>query len=169
MSLRRAWLLPLALLAAPLCAEEPVPAATEPAAAAAPFLWEVQGPKARHYLLGAVHMLPASSRPLPEALDAAYRATQALVVETDLEALTTPQVQGRMVGAARDDRKGGLQARVGKSLYAKLQKRAAALGMPTPVCADLRAWFCALALEMFPLQQAQFSPEFGIDHEYYDR
>ncbi|MGH8442161.1 MAG: TraB/GumN family protein [Nevskiaceae bacterium] len=168
MTRRASWLALLALLSAPLRAGDATPAPEAPAAAA-PFLWEVQGPKARHYLLGAVHLLPASSRPMPAALDAAYATTQALVVETDLEALVTPQVQGRMLGAAREDRKGGLQARIGKSLYAKLQKRAAALGMPTPVCADLRAWFCALALELYPLQQAQFSSEFGIDNEYYER
>ncbi|MGQ0586756.1 MAG: TraB/GumN family protein [Gammaproteobacteria bacterium] len=168
MRLRATWLL-LALLAAPLRAEEAAQAAPGAPAAAAPFLWEVQGPKARHYLLGSVHLLPPSSRPLPAALDAAYDATQALVVETDLEALAAPQAQAGMVGAAREDRKGGLQARIGKGLYAKLQKRAAALGMPTPVCAELRAWFCALAMELFPLQQAQFSVEFGIDREYYDR
>lgn len=133
----------------------------------APFLWEVQGASARHYLLGSVHLLPPSAMPLPAALDRAYAATQALVVETDLEALSSPEMQGRLLGAAREDRPGGLQGRIGKSLYRKLQLRAKALGMPTPVCAELRAWFCALALELYPLQQAQFSPEHGIDQHYF--
>jgi hypothetical protein len=135
--------------------------------AEAPFLWEVKGASARHYLLGSVHLLPPSAMPLPVALDRAYAATQALVVETDLEALSSPELQGRMLGAAREDRPGGLQGSIGKSLYRKLQARAKALGMPTPVCADLRAWFCALALELYPLQQAQFSPEHGIDQHYF--
>ena len=156
--------LALWLFGAPADAEGPAPAQVP---AAAPFLWEVAGPGANHFLLGSVHLLPPSARPLPVALDSAYAATQALVVETDLEALASPDVQGRMLGAAREDRPGGLQARIGKSLYRKLQARAGALGMPTPVCADLRAWFCALALELYPLQQAGFSTEYGIDHHYY--
>jgi len=146
----------------------PAPA-PQPPAATAPFLWEVQGPLAHHYLLGSVHVLPPESRPLPAALDAAYANTQALVVETDLAALASPDIQNRMLAAAREDRKGGLQARVGKKLFGKLQARAGALGMPTPVCAELRAWFCALALELYPLQQAQFSMEYGVDHEYFTR
>jgi uncharacterized protein YbaP (TraB family) len=147
---------------------EPAPPA-QPPAAAAPFLWEVQGPQARHYLLGSVHLLPPESRPLPAALDAAYANTRALVVETDIAALASPEVQNRMLAAAREDRKGGLQARIGKKLFGKLQARATELGMPTPVCAELRAWFCALALELYPLQQARFSMEHGIDHEYFTR
>jgi hypothetical protein len=143
-------------------------AAAEPAASPAPFLYEVTGPKARHYLLGSVHLLPASAVPPPPALDEAYGATQVLVVETDLDAVATPEVQGRMLGAARDDRAGGLEARIGKKLYGKLQARAKALGMPTPVCAELRAWFCALAIELHRLQQAGFSPAHGIDRRYFN-
>jgi uncharacterized protein YbaP (TraB family) len=142
--------------------------AAEPPASPAPFLYEVAGPKARHYLLGSVHLLPASAVPPPAALDAAYDATRVLVVETDLDAVGTPEMQGRMLGAARDDAAGGLEARIGKKLYRKLQARAKALGMPTPVCAELRAWFCALALELHRLQQAGFSPAHGIDRRYFN-
>lgn len=157
------WALPAALASG----AEPVPA---PAPAhAAPFLWEVPGPKAKHYLLGSVHLLPPAAHPLPAALEAAYVATQALVFEADLAELTAPELQGQMLGAAREDRPGGLKARIGKSLYAKLQKRAAALGMPTPVCDQFRAWFCAWALELYPLQQAQFTTEHGLDHYFYER
>lgn len=154
----RAWLALVLLAIGAARAAEP---------SAAPFLWEVQGPQARHYLLGSVHLLPDEALPLPGALDAAYAATQVLVVETDLDALATPEIQGRMLGAAREDRKGGLQGQVGKALYGKLQARAKQLGMPTPVCADLRAWFCALALELHPLQQAGFSLANGIDRHYF--
>ena len=142
--------------------------AAEPPASPAPFLYEVQGAKARHYLLGSVHLLPPAAVPPPPALDAAYAATRLLVVETDLDALATPELQQRMAGAAREERKGGLQAQVGKKLYARLQARARSLGMPVPVCAELRAWFCALALELYPLQQAEFSVTYGIDRRYYN-
>lgn len=146
-------------------------AAEAPAAPAspAPFLWQIEGPAARHHLLGAVHLLPPAARPLPPALDAAYAASRVVVVETDLEALATPAMQGRMLGAAREDRPGGLEGRIGKKLYRRLQDRAATLGMPTPVCVDLRAWFCALALQLHPLQQAGFSVDFGVDQHYFAR
>lgn len=155
----------LLLAALPARAEKPAPAPAQ----GAPFLWEVAGPKAKHYIVGSVHLLPASAHPLPAALEHAYAATQAAVFEADLEELASPDAQSRMLGAARDDSPGGIKARIGKALYGKLQKRAAALGMPTPMCEQFRAWFCALALELFPLQQAGFSTEHGIDPYFYGR
>lgn len=166
--LARFGLLALLLLAGSVRAADdaaPAPVAAHPA----PFLWEVQGAKARHFLLGSVHLLPPTAHPLPPMLEQAYDATQALLFEADLADLATPEVQGRMLGAAREDRPGGLKARIGKPLYAKLQKRAAALGMPTPVCEEFRAWFCALALELYPLQQAQFTMEHGLDNYFFAR
>jgi uncharacterized protein YbaP (TraB family) len=135
----------------------------------APFLWQVQGPKAAHHLLGSVHLLPPSAHPLPPALDAAYAESRKLMFESDLEALASPELQGRMLGAAREDRPGGLKAHIGAELYQKLQTRAAKLGMPTPVCEDFRAWFCALAIELYPLQRSEFSPEHGVDQHFYTR
>ena len=161
-------LLALLLLVVPAAAADSL-APAPPPAHAAPFLWEVQGPKARHFILGSVHLLPSAAYPLPAALEQAYGATRALVLEVDLSELAAPELQNRMLGAAREDRSGGLKARIGKNLYARLQKRAASLGMPTPVCDDLRAWFCALALELYPLQQAGFSMEHGLDQYFFAR
>jgi uncharacterized protein len=152
-----------ALLAGPLAAAEPAPADS------APFLWQVTTPGATHYLVGSVHLLPASAHPLPAALEAAYGATRALTFETDLDAVSSPEMQGRMLGAAREDRPGGIRAQIGARLYERLQKRAAGLGLPVPVCDEFRAWFCALTLELFALQQAQFGVEHGIDQHFHVR
>ena len=164
MTLRALALVALAALA-PAFAEGPAP----PPANSAPFLWEVTTPKAKHFLLGSVHLLPASAHPLPAAIESAYTDAKALTFETDLDALSAPELQSRMLGAAREARPGGIKAQIGRSLYDKLQKRAAALGMPVPVCDEFRAWFCALTLELLPLQQAQFSIEYGIDQHFYSR
>lgn len=161
--MKRIFLLLAALVAAPLFAAE------EPAPNPAPFLWRVQAAKATHFLMGSVHLLPESAHPLPAALESAYAQTKLLVEETQLEALADPDLQARMLERARDDRPGGLKARIGAPLYAKLQKRAGSLGMPLPACEDLRGWFCALTLELLPLQQAQFSAEFGLDQYFYSR
>jgi uncharacterized protein len=160
------WLALLCLAVLPaFAADTPPPAPPQ----GAPFLWEVPGPKARHFLLGSVHLLPEAAYPLPGALEQAYDATRAVAFEADLAELASPELQNRLIGAAREDRAGGLKAHIGRSLYAKLQKRAAALGMPTPMCETFRAWFCALALELYPLQQAQFSAEKGLDNYFYGR
>lgn len=150
-----------ALAAAAASAQDP--------AGRAPFLWTVAGPGVTHYIAGSVHLLPDAAHPLPDALEEAYEDTRELVLETDLAALGSAALQGKLLGAAREDREGGLKARIGKPLYDKLQRRAAQLGMPVPVCEDFRPWFCALALELFPLQQAGFTVENGLDNHFYAR
>src|SRR2546423_180705 len=97
-------------------------------AADAPFLWEVQGPKTRHYLMGSVHLLPQAAYPLPPALEAAFAAADTLVLESDLATLTDAQTQMHLLadGSAPD----GLKSQVGAALYQRVQAYAAAHDLP---------------------------------------
>ncbi|HUS25345.1 MAG TPA: TraB/GumN family protein [Candidatus Binatia bacterium] len=171
MSLRTAgWMLAAALAPGVMAADKPQSApAPAPDTVAAPFLWEVQGAKAKHYLLGSVHMLPQSTQPLPLALDAAYATTRGTVFESDIGRLNSPELQAKMIGAGTEDRAGGLKKRIGPAQWDKLQKRARKLGLPTPICATFRAWLCALTLELSSVQQAGFDAAFGIDQYFYGK
>ena len=140
--------------------------AAHAAAGAAPFLWEVEGAKARHYLVGSVHVLPQDQDTLPDAIVEVYTAATDLVFETDIAALEQPQVQLDLLARARSQQP--LKQSVGASLYAKLQKRAAELGMPGTMCDPFKAWFCALSLEVFAYQKAGFSADAGIDKRLYE-
>ncbi|MCI0749280.1 MAG: TraB/GumN family protein, partial [Nevskiales bacterium] len=135
----------------------------------APFLWEVQGPEARHYLLGSLHLLPDSAYPLPDALTAAYAATRHLVLETDPAALASAEFQTRMLSAALDPRPGGIKAQIGAPLYERLQKQAQVLGLPGSVCDTFRAWLCATTLELYPMLRAGWDPQHGLDQHFYDK
>lgn len=150
----RALLLVVALLA-------------QPARAQAPFLWQVSGTGATHYLLGSVHMLPASAYPLPAALDRAYATAEVVVLESDLAALSKPELQLSLLSAALSEE--GLRAEIDPATYARLGVRVRRLGLPDDVCDRLRAWFCALTLEIAGFQQAGFSPEYGIDQHFHER
>ena len=48
------------------------------------FLWEVQGSTHKVFLLGSMHLLPASAYPLPDAMESAYRQSDIVVFETDI-------------------------------------------------------------------------------------
>lgn len=132
---------------------------------AAPFLWEVQGAKARHYLLGSVHLLPQDEEQLPDAILEAYDSAENLVFETDIGALEQPEVQLGLMATARSQQP--LKRSIGPQLYARLQKRAAELGMSGSVCDPFKAWFCALTLEVFAYQRAGFSSDAGLDKQLY--
>jgi uncharacterized protein len=136
-------------------------------AADSPFLWQVQGPKATHYLQGSVHMLPDPAPPIPPALDAAYAAVHSVVFESDIAALSSPELQAQMLQSAKDP--AGLRSKIKPALYQKLQKRAADWALPTSVCDAFKAWFCAMTIEVLSATRAGFSTENGIDQRLFSR
>ena len=142
---------------------------TAASAADSPFLWQVKGAKATHYLQGSVHMLPESASEPPAALDAAYAAVDGLVFESDIAALASAELQQQMLDAARETDPAGLPARIRPALYQRLQKRTAEWGLPPTLCDAFKAWFCAMTIEVLSATRAGFSPEYGIDERYFAR
>lgn len=135
--------------------------------AGAPFLWEIKGPHATHYLLGSVHMLPAESQPLPLALENAYEKTQGVIFETDIAALGDPKTQMSMLASASAPK--GIKSLIGPALYKKLAQNMAALQMPLDACEYYKPWFCAMTLEVLSFEHAGFEPQYGLDQVFYLR
>lgn len=140
-------------------------ASASAATARAPFLWHVDGPYATHYLLGAVHLLPAGADSLPPALEQAYAQVDGAVFETDIGALTTRAVQLQFAAAGFS--RVPLKARIGPALYGRVVKRARGLRMPLNLCRSTRAWLCAVDLGVYLFRQAGFSEEYGVDQHFY--
>lgn len=136
-------------------------------AADAPFLWQVQGPHATHYLMGSLHLLPDSVYPLPAALEQAYSSTRGLVLETDPAALAAPDTQMRMLadGTAAN----GLQHEIEPRLYARVRAHAQAGGLPPELCDAFKAWFCALTLGMIEFQNSGMDSGRGLDLYFFQR
>ncbi len=139
------------------------------AAQAEGLLWQVQGPKAKHWMLGSVHLLPPSAYPLPAMVEFAYRDAKGLAFETDIDALSAPQTQAEMLQAARAEAPGDLREHLPAPLYQSLLQRAQKIGLPAPPCAGFKVWFCSALLESFAARKAGFEPEYGIDPHFYRR
>lgn len=156
----------LAALFTALClltAPAPVLAASD-----APFLYEIQGAKTKHYLMGSVHLLPATSQPLPAALEDAYAKAGGITFESDLATLADAKTQMAMLSAAAADK--DLQAMVSNATWERLQKRAKALQMPLEeTCLPYKPWFCAMTLELFSFQRDGFQAEYGLDEHFFNR
>ena len=60
-------------------------------------LWKVEGAKAPFYLAGSCHVLRASDYPLPPEFERAYKEAEVLLFETDMEALSGPQTQQKLL------------------------------------------------------------------------
>jgi len=155
-------MLRLAALMLALCA-----CGAHAAAVDAPFLWKVQGPKATHYLMGSVHLLPASAYPLPAALDAAYAQTRGLVLETDPVALEAPQLQAQMLQSGLS--KAGLGKEIDAALYTRVRERAQKNELPPSVCDRFKAWLCGLTLTLVEFQRSGMDPALGLDLHFHQR
>ena len=62
-------------------------------------VWKITKDGETMYIGGTFHMLVPGDYPLPEAFEEAYDASEAIVFETDIAALQTPQAQQRMMSA----------------------------------------------------------------------
>ena len=142
------------------------PVAAEDRPSAAPFLWQVSGGRTTHYILGSVHLLPQAAGALPAGIAQAYESAEALVFESDIDALSSPANTARILDAAKAPR--GLKSEVDAGTLAKVRARMLDLGMPPALCERHRPWFCALSLELFAYQRAGFRSEFGLDRQLYD-
>ena len=135
------------------------------AASDAPFLWEIQGPHARHFLLGSVHLLPDNGEELPDSIAAAYDASDGLVFETDVGAINDTQTGLNLLAVASAPR--GLRAEISDTLYAQLTRTAGRIGMPMSLCDPYKPWFCAITLEVFTYRNAGFASSKGVDEQVY--
>ena len=152
-----------ALLA--LCWSAAVPAGD------APFTWQLraEGSSTTHHLVGSIHMLPPSAHPLPAGLERAYAGSARLILESDPQALNSPALQARLLAAGRAESERGLRAEVPAALYTRLRGQLAQMALPDALCDALRAWLCALTLELGSYQRAGFLPALGIDQHFHDR
>jgi uncharacterized protein len=87
-SVRSVGLLSLALGAALLLNA----CSTWPSSGAKSTLWQVQGERNSVYLLGSIHVLPASAYPLHPALQRAFNQSQRIVFEVDLNTVSQEAV-----------------------------------------------------------------------------
>jgi len=132
----------------------------------APFLWQVKGAKATHYLLGSVHLLPSAAGRLPTGIVQAYRSADALVFESDIDALQGRKLSAQLLEAATAPK--GIAAEVDVGTLRRLRQKMRTLRMPTAQCEIYRPWFCALSLELYAYQRAGFSGEYGLDRRLHD-
>ncbi len=169
------WLLLAALLSA-ACQRgaEPAPraAALEPAAApelqvAQPvFLWRAQlGPSTVHFL-GSVHVARPDIYPLDPRIEAAFAASDTLVLELELDSATQLRAAQRMLELGQLPAGKRLQDVVQPDTWQLLQQAERRHGLNLFGLRGFRPWVVALGLTTQALEKAGFSAEQGIDEHF---
>jgi uncharacterized protein YbaP (TraB family) len=142
--------------------------AAEVSAGGRHFLWEAKSDTATVYLLGSIHVATDRLYPLDEAIEAAFRGSDDLVVEVDLDKESPAQTQVLMMqrGAYGDGRT--LETELPADVYALAAERFKNAGMPIGMFSKFKPWFAALTLTSLEVQRLGYDPKFGIDRHFLD-
>jgi uncharacterized protein len=131
-------------------------------------LWSLQGKTNTVYLLGSVHFLKESEQ-LPQALDDAYKASEVLLMEIDMDDLDPLEAQQvtMELGLLPDGQ--SLQQQLGQESYTKLVTRAQDVGIDPSLLNRFQPWFAAMTLVQMQLMKMGLAPTSGVEQRFTTR
>jgi uncharacterized protein YbaP (TraB family) len=133
------------------------------------FLWKATRGSGAIYLVGSVHMLTEQYYPLSPPLEAAYKDSDLLVEEVDLDQMLEPDAQLSMLRRGMLPAGRSLDTVVSPATFELVQKRVAGLGLPIEPLKRFKPWALAMTLLAAEWQKAGFDAELGLDRHFYDR
>ncbi|HZI11844.1 MAG TPA: TraB/GumN family protein [Myxococcus sp.] len=148
------------------CASTPPPKSYTPADTGHAFVWEVKDGKGRGgtaYLAGSIHMGREGELPLPPAMEAAFAASDALVVEVDVDKVDATAMQKLAMELGRLPDGQRLSQRLDPATLLLLDRAAQNLGVPRAGLEPLRPWLVSMVLSVTELQRAGYQQGHGVD------
>lgn len=128
-------------------------------------VWAIKGAKNTVYLAGSVHLLRASDSRLPPAFDKAYADSAALVMEIDMDDMNPMDAQGLMLEKGVYTGDETLSDAIGKERFARLEKQAGDMGIPTEALERFQPWMAAMTLAELQLTKLGFDPNSGVEKQ----
>jgi uncharacterized protein YbaP (TraB family) len=133
------------------------------------FMWKAARGQGVVYLVGSVHMLTKDYYPLNAELESAFKDSDLLVEEADLNEMLSPVSQFALLQRGMLPSSTSLEKSLTPATYALLNKRVTAAGMPIEALQRLKPWMIALTLEAIEWQKAGLDPDLGLDKHFFDR
>ena len=132
------------------------------------FMWSVQGPKSKVFLLGSMHMFKAAAYPLEPRIEKAYQSCPRVVFEADLEGPGTDEIRDMMLklGTYHDGKT--LPKEISEKTYALFRERVEANNLKVEQFDTYRPWFAALSIATVELKRLGFTAENGLDAHFSD-
>jgi uncharacterized protein len=132
------------------------------------FMWSVQGPKSKVFLLGSMHMFKAASYPLEPRIEKAYQSCPRVVFEADLEGPGTHEIRDMMLklGTYHDGKT--LPKEISEKTYALFRERVEANNLKVEQFDTYKPWFAALSIATVELKRLGFTAQNGLDAHFSD-
>ena len=132
------------------------------------FIWRVSSRQTAIYVVGSVHLLTDDVYPLSPAFENAYKDSDLLVEEVDLDDFTGTGSQFMLVQRGIMPSSQPLDRALSPSTMALLTAKAGDLGLPLEALKRFKPWMIALTIEAMQWQKAGFNADLGLDKHFYD-
>ena len=131
------------------------------------FLWKARSKTGTVYLLGSVHVLSKDFYPLPARIENAFKESDALVVEANINDVDVGETMSMLQGSfyPGDDT---LEKHISKETYDRARNRLNELGAPMELFIKNKPWFLAITMTALELGRLGFDPAYGIDKHFLD-
>ena len=132
-------------------------------------LWKVSSERGTLYLQGSIHLLKAEHYPLAPAIDAAYAASDALILEVDMGEMMRPETQQMVLSKAALKPPQSLKTVLDPDTYKKFGTTCIQAGLPLFAIETYKPWFAVTTFTMLKMQSLGFASQYGLDQHFYDR
>ena len=141
---------------------------THPLAQTRAFAWKATRGAGVVYLVGSVHMLTTDFYPLAPSLDAAFKDSDLLVEEADLNEMLSPNTQFSMLSKGMLPAGQTIDKVVSPATLALINQHSGG-ALPLEALKQFKPWFLAMTLEALEWQSAGFDASLGLDKHFFDR
>ncbi len=129
------------------------------------FMWQVRSKTATVYLLGSIHYLPQDAYPLSSEIENAFRKSDVLAVEANVN--NPDQLFfTKFIESAFYPEGDSLDKHLSEEAYRLVLKEFDEFGLPALLIDREKPWFLALTLTSLELLKMGFDPNLGIDMHF---
>src|SRR4051812_20257915 len=142
---------------------------TAVAAQAKTFAWKATGKGGTIYLMGSIHVMSESFYPLNPTLEAAFKDSDLLVEEVDLNEMLDPMAQMSILTRGMLPSNQSLDKVLSPATLALVRKATGDLGTAGGPLMRFKPWMLAVTLQGMELMKAGFDPALGLDQHFFDK
>jgi hypothetical protein len=130
------------------------------------YLWRYQSDSATVYLAGSIHMLKSSLYPLAEQLQAAFDSSTHLVLEVDSTALTTQDMQMKVMKAGLLPSGQTLRGVLAQPLHERLEARLQSYGIDIAAVQRMNPAMVMNQLVLLRLMALGYNAALGMEQHF---
>ncbi len=132
------------------------------------FAWKATRGTGAVYLVGSVHMLTNDFYPLAPSLESAFKDSDLLVEEADLNEMLSPTTQFSMLSKGMLPAGQTIDTVVSPATLTLINQHTGGM-LPIEAIKQFKPWFLAMTLEALEWQAAGFDASLGLDKHFFDR